>query len=54
MEELRKRISGLLEPVWELTDGTGLRLVNHDVWEVHLECLQDSAGIQLCAKGGAL
>lgn len=53
-EELRKMSSGLQESVWELTDTTGLRLVNHDVWEVqqkHLECLQDSAGIKLCAKG---
>lgn len=57
MEELRKMISGLLESVWELTDSTGLRLVNHDVWEVqqkHLESLQDSAGIKLCAKVGTL
>ena len=54
-------MSGLLESVWELTDTTGLRLVNHDsmrhVWEVqqkHLEVLQDPAGVALYTKVGTL
>lgn len=61
MEEIRSMISGLLESVWELTDTTGLRLVNHDsmphVWEVqqkHLECLQDPAGVKLYTQVGTL
>ncbi|XP_038137046.1 uncharacterized protein LOC119780874 [Cyprinodon tularosa] len=61
VEEMRSMISGLLESVWELTDTTGLRLVNHDsmrhVWEVqqkHLECLQDPVGVALYTKVGTL
>uniref|UniRef100_A0AAV2LN60 Transposase n=2 Tax=Knipowitschia caucasica TaxID=637954 RepID=A0AAV2LN60_KNICA len=57
VEDIRRMISGLLESVWELTDTTGLRLVNHDtmhhVWEVqqkHLECLQDPPGLKLYTK----
>ncbi|KAE8299662.1 hypothetical protein D5F01_LYC02072 [Larimichthys crocea] len=54
-------ISELLESVWELTDTTGLRLVNNDsmrhVWEVqqkHPECLQDPPGVALYTKVGTL
>lgn len=61
VEEIRAMISGLLESVWELTDTTGLRLVNPDsmrhVWEVqqkHLECIQDPAGVELYTKTGTL
>lgn len=61
VEEIRSMISGLLESVWELTDTTGLRLVNHDsmphVWEVqqkHLKCLQDPAGVKLYTQVGTL
>uniref|UniRef100_A0AAV2J653 Uncharacterized protein n=1 Tax=Knipowitschia caucasica TaxID=637954 RepID=A0AAV2J653_KNICA len=61
VEDIRRMISGLLESVWELTDTTGLRLVNHDtmhhVWEVqqkHLECLQDPPGLKLYTKVGTL
>lgn len=61
VEEIQSMISGLLESVWELTDTTGLRLVNHDsmphVWEVqqkHLECLQDPAGVKLYTQVGTL
>ncbi|XP_062305991.1 uncharacterized protein LOC134010140 [Osmerus eperlanus] len=61
VEEIRVMISGLLESMWELTDTTGLRLVNpdsmHHVWEVqqkHLECIQDPAGVELYTKTGTL
>ena len=61
VEEIRSMNSGLLESVWELTDTTGLHLVNHKsmrhVWEVqqkHLECLQDPAGVALYTKVGTL
>ena len=61
VEEMRSMNSGLLESVWELTDTTGLHLVNHKsmrhVWEVqqkHLECLQDPAGVALYTKVGTL
>lgn len=57
VEELRSMISGLLQSVWDLTDTTGLRLVNSEImlriWDVqqkHLECLQDPSGIQLYTK----
>lgn len=60
-EEIRAMISGLLESVWELTDTTGLRLVNpdsmHHVWEVqqkHLECIQDPPHVDLYTKTGTL
>ncbi|XP_067380116.1 uncharacterized protein [Channa argus] len=61
VEKIRAMISGLLESVWELTDTTGLRLVNPDsmahVWEVqqkHLECIQDPTGVELYTKTGTL
>lgn len=54
-------ISGLLESVWELSDTTGLRLVNpdsmHHVWEMqqkHLECIQDPPHVELYTKTGTL
>lgn len=59
VEEIRRMISGLLESVWELTDTTGLRLVNPDsmqhVWDgeqKHLECLQDLQGLSCTQKWG--
>ncbi|XP_027132529.1 uncharacterized protein LOC113745221 [Larimichthys crocea] len=61
VEEMRSMISGQLESVWELTDTTGLRLVNHNsmrhIWEVqqkHLECLQDPPGVARYTKVGTL
>ncbi|KAE8299677.1 hypothetical protein D5F01_LYC02089 [Larimichthys crocea] len=61
VEEIRRMISELLESVWELTDTTGLHLVNNDsmrhVWEVqqkHPECLQDPPGVALYTKVGTL
>ncbi|KAI7802108.1 hypothetical protein IRJ41_000409, partial [Triplophysa rosa] len=60
-EEVRTMISGLLESVWELTDTTGLRLVNpdsmHHVWEMqqkYLECIQDPPHVELYTKTGTL
>ncbi|XP_050958694.1 uncharacterized protein LOC127160061 [Labeo rohita] len=60
-EEIRAMISGLLESVWELSDTTGLRLVNpdsmHHVWEMqqkHLECIQDPPHVELYTKTGTL
>lgn len=61
VEEMRRMISGLINSVWDLTDTTGLPLVNQrtmfDVWEVqqkHLECLQDPPGVALYTKVGTL
>ncbi|KAK0155426.1 hypothetical protein N1851_002228 [Merluccius polli] len=61
VEEMRRMISGLLQSMWDLTDTTGLHLVNCDsmrhVWEKqqkHLECLQDPAGVLLYTKVGTL
>ncbi|KAK0152989.1 hypothetical protein N1851_005364 [Merluccius polli] len=61
VEEMRRMISGLLESMWDLTDTTGLHLLNRDsmrhVWEKqqkHLECLQDPAGVLLYTKVGTL
>ncbi|KAL1268514.1 hypothetical protein QQF64_033877 [Cirrhinus molitorella] len=60
-EEIRTMISGLRESVWELTDTTGLRLVNPDsmrhVWEMqpkHLEFIQDPPHVELYTKTGTL
>lgn len=60
VEETRDLIQGLLDSMWELTDTTGLRLVNPEsmtrVWEVqqkHLPCIQDPPGVQLYTKLGS-
>ncbi|CAB1440818.1 unnamed protein product [Pleuronectes platessa] len=57
VEETRKLIGDLLESMWELTDTTGLRLINPDsmmnVWETqqkHLTCIQDPPGVELYTK----
>ncbi|XP_041658917.1 uncharacterized protein LOC121519884 [Cheilinus undulatus] len=60
VEETRISIQGLLSSMWELTDTSGLRLINPDsmthVWEVqqkHLPCIQDPPGIELYTKLGS-
>ncbi|XP_053301817.1 uncharacterized protein LOC128460597 [Pleuronectes platessa] len=57
VEETRRLIDGLLESMWELTDTTGLRLINPEsmtkVWETpqkHLTCIQDPPGVELYTK----
>ena len=52
VEETRALIKRLLDSMWQLVDGTGLHLINHDhmsrVWEVqHFACIQDPPGVQL-------
>ncbi len=60
MEETRALIQGLLNSMWELTDTTGLHLINPEsmthVWEVqqkHLPCVQDPPAVQLYTKLGS-
>ena len=60
VEETRSLIQKLLDSMWELTDTTGLRLINHEsmarVWEVqqkHLPCIQDPPGVQLYTNIGS-
>lgn len=55
----RALIQDLLDSVWNLTDSTGLHLVNHEamarVWEVqkkHLPCIQDPPSVQLYTRTG--
>lgn len=59
VEETRALIQQLLDSMWELTDTTGLRLINQEsmsrVWEVqqkHLPCIQDPPGVQLYTNTG--
>lgn len=60
IEATRALIQDLLDSVWNLTDTSGLLLVNHEsiarVWEVqkkHLPCIQDPPGAQLYTKTGS-
>ncbi|XP_019898724.1 uncharacterized protein LOC109615015 [Esox lucius] len=60
VEETRSLIQGLLESMWELTDTSGLRLINPEsmerVWETqqkHLTCIQDPPGLDLYTKIGS-
>jgi len=60
VEETRVLIRQLLDSMWDLTDTTGLHLINHDsmsrVWEVqqkHLPCIQDPPGVQLYTNIGS-
>lgn len=60
VEETRSLIQGLLKSMWELTDTSGLRLINPEsmtrVWEVqqkHLTCIQDPPGVELYTKHGS-
>lgn len=60
VEETRSLIEGLLKSMWELTDTSGLRLINPEsmtrVWETqqkHLPCIQDPPGVQLYTKIGS-
>ncbi|KAI7800442.1 hypothetical protein IRJ41_003392 [Triplophysa rosa] len=60
VEETCDLIQGLLDSMWELTDTTGLRIINPEsmthVWEVqqkHLPCIQDPPGVQLYTKLGS-
>lgn len=60
VEETRGLIKSLLDSMWELVDGTGLHLINHEsmsrVWEVqqkHLACIQDPPGVQLYTNVGS-
>ena len=55
----RRMIQSLLDAMWELTDTTGLRLINADsmqhIWKVqqkHLPCIQDVPGVELYTKVG--
>ncbi|KAG7526727.1 hypothetical protein JOB18_044521 [Solea senegalensis] len=60
VEETRTLIQQLLDSMWDLTDTTGLPLINHDsmshVWEMqqhHLPCIQDPPGVQLYTNTGS-
>ncbi|XP_039655399.1 uncharacterized protein LOC120558453 [Perca fluviatilis] len=60
VEETRVLIQQLLDSMWDLTDTSGLHLINHDsmslVWEVqqkHLPCIQDPPGVQLYTNTGS-
>ncbi|KAI4791876.1 hypothetical protein KUCAC02_033746 [Chaenocephalus aceratus] len=60
IEESRALIQDLLNSMWELTDTSGLRLINPEsmtrVWEVqqkHLPCIQDPPGVELYTKVGS-
>lgn len=60
VEETRALIKSLLDSMWQLVDGTGLHLINHErmsqVWEVqqkHLACIQDPPGVQLYTNIGS-
>ncbi|TDH00137.1 hypothetical protein EPR50_G00184770 [Perca flavescens] len=60
VEETRVLIKQLLDSMWDLTDTSGLHLINHDsmslVWEVqqkHLPCIQDPPGVQLYTNTGS-
>lgn len=57
VEETRNLIQELLNSMWELTDTSGLRLINPEsrthVWQVqqkHLPCIQDPPGVELYTK----
>lgn len=60
VEETRVLIKQLLDSMWDLTDTSGLHLINHDsmsdVWEIqqkHLPCIQDPPGVQLYTNTGS-
>ncbi|KAI4802791.1 hypothetical protein KUCAC02_006367 [Chaenocephalus aceratus] len=60
IEESRALIQDLLKSMWELTDTSGLRLINPEsmarVWEVqqkHLPCIQDPPGVELYTQVGS-
>ena len=60
VEETRALIQQLLDSMWDLTDTTGLSLINQEsmsrVWEVqqkHLPCIQDPTGVQLYINTGS-
>lgn len=60
VEETRALIQPLLDSMWDLTDTTGLPLINHEsmprVWEMqrkHLPCIQDPPGVQLYINTGS-
>ncbi|XP_073724498.1 uncharacterized protein [Misgurnus anguillicaudatus] len=60
VEETRALIKSLLDSMWNLVDGTGLHLINHErmseVWKVqqkHLACIQDPPGVQLYTNIGS-
>ncbi|XP_053406185.1 uncharacterized protein LOC123525390 [Mercenaria mercenaria] len=57
VQKTRTLIDQLLNAMWDLTDSTGVRLVNADsmkqVWETqqkHLPCIQDVSGVELYTK----
>lgn len=60
VEETQALIEQLLDSMWDLTDTTGLPLINHEsmshVWEMqqkHLPCIQDPPGVQLYINTGS-
>nr|XP_023675259.1 uncharacterized protein LOC111847890 [Paramormyrops kingsleyae] len=60
VENTRGLIQELLKSMWDLTDTSGLRLINPEsmthVWEVqqkHLPCIQDPPGVELYTKLGS-
>ncbi|RXN11869.1 Carboxyl-terminal PDZ ligand of neuronal nitric oxide synthase [Labeo rohita] len=60
VEETRALIHGLLDSMWELTDTTGLHLINpesmahvQEVQQKHLPCIQDPPDVQLYTKLGS-
>ncbi|RXN02310.1 hypothetical protein ROHU_035082 [Labeo rohita] len=60
VEETRALIHGLLDSMWELTDTTGLHLINpesmahvQEVQQKHLSCIQDPPDVQLYTKLGS-
>jgi hypothetical protein len=59
VHEMKTMIDQLLKEMWELTDTTGLRLINpqsmEKVWSVqqrHLPCITDPPGVHLYTKIG--
>lgn len=59
VEETRNLIQGLLTSIWELTDTSGLHLINpksmahvREVQQKHLPCIQDPPGVELYTKLG--
>lgn len=61
VNEMKGIIDQLMKEMWELTDTTGLRLINiesmEQVWSVqqkHLPCIVDPPGVHLYTKTGTL
>ncbi|KAJ8333470.1 hypothetical protein SKAU_G00414780 [Synaphobranchus kaupii] len=60
VEETQRMIKGLLKSMWELSNTSGLRLINPEsmapVWDMqqkHLPCIQDPPGVEVYTKLGS-